>query len=87
MQSVGAACRDIRPVRLAVSVLLGAAAVLLDTTGAYARSDFATAATVSTGDEGPNLLVNAVAAGVVALLLIGGFLVVRHAWTTYRSKP
>ena len=78
--------RDIRLARLAVSVLLGAAAVLLATTSASARTDSATATSAPNGEDGPNLLVVTVATGIVALLLIGGFFVVRYAWVTYKSR-
>ena len=81
------ALRRIGPVHLAVSVLFGAAAVLISATGAYARTGITTAAPpVSKGEDGPNLLVNTVAAGLVALLLVGGYFLARYAWAAYRSK-
>ena len=81
-----ATLRSIRPVHLAASVLLGAAAVLLAPNGAYARTESATATRAPNGEEGPNLIVVTVAAGLVALLLVGGFFLVRYAWVTYRSR-
>ena len=81
-----ATLRGIRPLHLAASVLLGAAAALLAATGASARTQSATATPAPNGEDGPNLIVVNVAAGLVALLLIGGFFVVRYAWMAYRSK-
>jgi hypothetical protein len=81
-----ATLRGIRPVHLASSVLVGAAAVLLAATGAYARSESASAVPAPNGEDGPNLVVVTVAAGIVALVLLGGFFVVRYAWVMYKSK-
>jgi hypothetical protein len=72
-----ATLRSIRPVHLAAGVLLGAAAVLLAPNGAYARTESATATPAPNGEEGPNVIVVTVAAGLVALLLVGGFFLVR----------
>jgi hypothetical protein len=60
--------------------------IFLATTSAYARTDSATATSAPNAEDGPNLLVNTVAAAIVALLLIGGLFVVRYACATYKSK-
>ncbi len=50
-------------------------------------TDLRTAATpAQNGDAGPNLVVVAFAAGLVALLLIAGYLIVRHVRAMLGAK-